>query len=118
MYVIAIVGAGGKTSRIKNLTREYVQQGKSVLVTTTTHMGLEPDMVLFENLEDIRKLPHVFDMHYEDQLLTVRCTGARHNLIRLLNYLQSQDLTFGRVFSELPTLNDVFLEITGKQLRD
>lgn len=42
MYVIAIVGAGGKTSRIKNLTREYVQQGKSVLVTTTTHMGLEP----------------------------------------------------------------------------
>ena len=40
-------------SRIKNLTREYVQQGKSVLVTTTTHMGLEPDMVLFENLEDI-----------------------------------------------------------------
>ena len=36
MYVIAIVGAGGKTSRIKNLTREYVQQGKNVLVTTTT----------------------------------------------------------------------------------
>ena len=53
MYVIAIVGAGGKTSRIKNLTREYVQQGKSVLVTTTTHMGLEPGMVLSENLEDI-----------------------------------------------------------------
>ena len=25
MYVIAIVGAGGKTSRIKNLTKEYVQ---------------------------------------------------------------------------------------------
>ena len=55
MYVIAIVGAGGKTSRIKNLTREYVQQGKKVLVTTTTHMGLEPGMVLSENLEDIRQ---------------------------------------------------------------
>jgi ABC-2 type transport system ATP-binding protein len=27
-------------------------------------------------------------------------------------------MTFGRVLSELPTLNDVFLEITGKQLRD
>ena len=37
---------------------------------------------------------------------------------KYLNYLQSQDITFGRVFSELPTLNDVFLEITGKQLRD
>ena len=55
MYVIAIVGAGGKTSRIKNLAREYVQQGKSVLVTTTTHMGLEPGMVLSENLKDIRQ---------------------------------------------------------------
>ena len=50
MYVIAIVGAGGKTSRIKNLTRKYVQQGKSVLITTTTHMGLEPGMVLSEYL--------------------------------------------------------------------
>ena len=55
MYVIAIVGAGGKTSRIKNLAREYAQQGKRVLVTTTTHMGLEPGMVLSQNLEDIRQ---------------------------------------------------------------
>ena len=56
MYVIAIVGAGGKTSRIKNLTKEYVQQGKKVLVTTTTHMGLEQGMVLSDNLEDNRKI--------------------------------------------------------------
>ena len=28
------------------------------------------------------------------------------------------DDEFGRVYSELPTLNDVFLEITGKELRD
>lgn len=71
-----------------------------------------------KHLRDIRSLPHVFDLHYENQILVLRCTGAQHNLIRLLNYLQSQDITFGRVFSELPTLNDVFLEITGKQLRD
>ena len=71
-----------------------------------------------KHLQDIRSLPHVFDLHYENQILVLRCTGAQHNLIRLLNYLQSQDITFGRVFSELPTLNDVFLEITGKQLRD
>ena len=43
---------------------------------------------------------------------------SKHNLIRVLNYLQEQDIPFGRVFSELPTLNDVFLEITGKELRD
>lgn len=39
-------------------------------------------------------------------------------MIRLLDYLKSQELSFGKVYSELPTLNDVFLEITGKQLRD
>lgn len=71
-----------------------------------------------KNLADIRALSHVFDLNYENQILTLRCSGAKHNLIQILNYLQDQDIAFGRVFSELPTLNDVFLEITGKALRD
>lgn len=88
------------------------------MIKTGETITIEAVLLSPENLEDIRKLPHVFDLHYEDQLLTVRCTGARHNLIRLLNYLQNQDIPFGQVSSQLPTLNDVFLEITGKQLRD
>ncbi len=71
-----------------------------------------------EDLEKIRKLPHVFDLAYQDQTLTVRCTRTSNNLIQILNCLQEKEIPFGRVFSELPTLNDVFLEITGKQLRD
>ena len=39
-------------------------------------------------------------------------------LVRLLNYLQEQQVAFHQVYSQLPTLNDVFLEITGKELRD
>ena len=69
-------------------------------------------------LAEIRELPHVFDVSYEDQILKVKLGTARHNLVRILNYLQEKDISFGRVFSELPTLNDVFLEITGKELRD
>lgn len=69
-------------------------------------------------LSGIRELPHVFDVSYEDQILKIRLGTARHNLVRILNYLQEKDVRFGRVFSELPTLNDVFLEITGKELRD
>lgn len=71
-----------------------------------------------EALQEIMHLPHVFDAAYKEQVLTVRCTGAKHNLISILNYLQDHNISFGRVFSELPTLNDVFLEITGKELRD
>jgi len=32
--------------------------------------------------------------------------------------MTKEEISFGRVYAELPTLNDVFLEITGKQLRD
>ena len=88
------------------------------MIKTGETITVEAIFLEEKHLQDIRNLPHVFDLHYENQILILRCTGAQHNLIRLLNYLQSQDIIFGRVFSELPTLNDVFLEITGKQLRD
>lgn len=95
-------------------TKEELKQ----MIKTGETITVEAIALTEPMLQDIRSLDHVFDVQYEKQTLTVRCTGASHNLIRLLNYLQSQDITFGRVFSELPTLNDVFLEITGKQLRD
>ena len=39
--VISIVGAGGKTTLVHKLAREYHRGGKGVLVTTTTHMYVE-----------------------------------------------------------------------------
>ena len=36
--VISIVGAGGKTTLVHKLAREYHRRGKGVLVTTTTHI--------------------------------------------------------------------------------
>ncbi len=71
-----------------------------------------------EDLARIRQLPHVMGARYENSRLTVRYGGGKHNLIGLLDYLKSQELSFGQVYSEQPTLNDVFLEITGKHLRD
>ena len=71
-----------------------------------------------KHLSQIRELPHVFDISYEEQTLKIRLSGAKHNLVRVLHYMEEQDISFGRVFSELPTLNDVFLEITGTELRD
>ena len=35
-----------------------------------------------------------------------------------LDTLRAADVALGRVWSEPPTLNDVFLEITGRELRD
>lgn len=71
-----------------------------------------------EQIRGIQNLPHVYEVTYDQSNLKILCSGGKHNLTRVLNYLQEQELSFGRVYSELPTLNDVFLEITGKELRD
>lgn len=90
---------------------------KSMIKTGET-VTIEAVAMEEEQISEIRQLPHVFDVKYNDEVLTVRCTGAKHNLIRILNHLQENGISFGRVFSELPTLNDVFLEITGTELRE
>ena len=74
--------------------------------------------LLPEQITAIRELKHVYEVTFENHCLKVLCSGGKHNLPRILEYLQSQNISFGRVYSELPTLNDVFLEITGKELRD
>ena len=71
-----------------------------------------------EVLSEIRSLPHIYSAEVEDSTLTVSCSGGKHNLIRVLEILQDHDVHIGRVTTEQPTLNDVFLEITGKALRD
>ena len=71
-----------------------------------------------EQLARIRQLKHVYDASFQNHCLQILCNGGKHNLLHVLDYLQQEELSFGRVYSELPTLNDVFLEITGKQLRD
>ena len=69
-------------------------------------------------IEDIKKLNHVYEVTYLDNRLTVKCSGGKHNISHVLEYLSSKELSYDRIYSELPTLNDVFLEITGKELRD
>ena len=76
-------------------------------------MNLEP-----EQLEKVRALEHVYQAEYGKGMLEIRCSGGKHNLVRVLDYFQKEEISFGRVYTELPTLNDVFLEITGKELRD
>ena len=61
-------------------------------------------------ISKINNLPHVYEVSYNDNKLMVYCSGGKHNLVRILDVLTQNNVPFGRVFSELPTLNDVFLE--------
>ena len=51
--IIAVVGAGGKTTLIKKLAKQYREQGKKVFVTTSTHMFRETDTLLSDEPEMI-----------------------------------------------------------------
>lgn len=69
-------------------------------------------------LDDIKRLPNINSVEYKENNLALKYNKGKNNLTSLLDYFKNNEIIFGRIYSELPTLNDVFLEITGKELRD
>lgn len=69
-------------------------------------------------LERLRALPFVIEASYDGRELDVRCRRGEHNLMDLLAVLREGHVNVGHLTSRPPTLNDVFLELTGKALRD
>jgi ABC-2 type transport system ATP-binding protein len=94
------------------------KQDLQKLIKNTETITIEIIGLSKENIDEISKISHIYDCKYENNRLILKYSGGKHNLTRILNYLQENEFAFGRVFTELPTLNDVFLEITGKTLRD
>ena len=69
-------------------------------------------------LDMVRELKNVFSVSYENNTLKIEAGAGKHNVIDIVNLLQDKGYKMKKIFSEQPTLNDVFLELTGKQLRD
>ncbi len=68
--------------------------------------------------EEIKKFKTVDTVSFEDEVLYITYKKGKNNLNDLLDYLRKNDIKYDKIFSERPTLNDVFLELTGKELRD
>ena len=51
--MIAVVGSGGKTTLLKKLAAQYREKGKTVFITTTTHMFTEEDTLLTDDADVI-----------------------------------------------------------------
>lgn len=71
-----------------------------------------------QQVQDIQDIANVFSVQYNANVLQVKFTEGKRNLANLLDYFTQENITYGKVYSQQPTLNDVFPEITGKQLRD
>lgn len=108
---IAIIDKGQLVATgTKEELKSMIQTGETIRV--------EVPELKSEVLFGLEKLTHVISVEYNDGLATIKCSGGRHNVLHILDYLNTSGTSFGRVFAEQPTLNDVFLEITGKELRD
>ena len=51
--IIAVVGSGGKTTLIKQLADSFRKEGKTVFVTTTTHMFIEENTLCTDDAAQI-----------------------------------------------------------------
>jgi ABC-2 type transport system ATP-binding protein len=71
-----------------------------------------------EILHNISNLKNVVEVKYGDGLLSVTFSKGKSNLIDIMEFLKNKKIMYSRIYSERPTLNDVFLELTGKDLRD
>ncbi|MCR4657101.1 MAG: ABC transporter ATP-binding protein [Lachnospiraceae bacterium] len=88
------------------------------LIKNTETVSIEMEEPGEALLKAINNTENVYEVTYGEGKLKIALAGGKHNLLNILDVLKSQGTVFGQVYSERPTLNDVFLTITGKELRD
>jgi len=69
-------------------------------------------------IEEIKSFKNTDEVSYDGDLLIVTYKSGKNNLVSLIEYLKKENINYNKIYSERPTLNDVFLELTGKELRD
>ncbi len=108
---IAIIDKGRTIATgTKDELKSMISQGEKILV--------ENILISKEQLEQIEDMPNVSGTDYYDNILTIRSKSGKSNLESIISFISQNNISYGKISSELPTLNDVFLEITGKELRD
>lgn len=98
--------AQGTSSELKGL----IEMDERVLVNIS---GLQE-----HHIEDLINLKNNLSVKYEEDILELTFSKGTSNVIRLIEYFQSKNVEPMSLFTQRPTLNDVFLELTGKDLRD
>ena len=90
--------------------KKMINCGETITVET---FKIEEDVI-----KGLRQLQNITYVKYKDNYLVVKSSKGKNNLSIVIDYLRKNNVQIGKIYSEPPTLNDVFLEITGKALRD
>ena len=79
---------------------------------------LEVKKISSKVVDEIKAFKTVDSVIENGNNLVITYKKGKDNLGELTSFLHSKKVTYSKIFSERPTLNDVFLELTGKDLRD
>ena len=96
----SVVGAGGKTSYMKQVAKEYVEKGLTVFVTTSTKMYVEEDTILSGNKDEI--LAHLEEKRYAMAGISVSDMRAEERADGQINRKYTDDRGEGEKFKSLP----------------
>lgn len=88
------------------------------MISIGEKITVEAYQISDQQLHSLKQLPNIYSVNYYDNQLEIKSGRGKNNLVQVLQFMSDHSISFGRVITELPTLNDVFLEITGKELRD
>ena len=99
-------------------TNDELKRGIAVGEKIVVELPGAPDACGQAAASAVRALPHVIGCEFANGQLSATCEASERNLLDVLGALKAARVAVGRVYSEPPTLNDVFLEITGRELRD
>lgn len=69
-------------------------------------------------LSGFESIKNVSEVSYDNGVMKVVFNKGKNNLADMVDYLKDNKIRYNKIFAERPTLNDVFLELTGKELRD
>ena len=98
--------ASGTTDELKKMT------------STSEKISIEVNNFNIDNLDKIKNIKNVDEVTYKDGILLINYKKGKNNLVDMIEYLKQESIEYNKIYSERPTLNDVFLELTGKELRD
>ncbi len=98
--------ASGTSSELKSLA-----MGKEKIVVEIMNLDKK-------HLKEINTLKNVKQVTYKDGNLTITYDKGKNNIVDLMSYFKKEEITYNNIFVMRPNLNDVFLELTGKELRD
>lgn len=88
------------------------------MITLGETITVETFGITQEQINKLKKINNITSVDYKEHMLVIKSSKGKNNLENVLDFIRNEKIDFGKIYSELPTLNDVFLEITGKELRD